>query len=63
MITSLAIFSNLMVSFLSLLAQASTAKVSVGWGLFLLCIVLGLVVVCRPSHRVLVEKKTKTTKK
>jgi hypothetical protein len=34
-----------------LLAQTGTAKTAVGWAIVLLCIGLGLLVVCRPSGR------------
>ena len=34
-----------------LLAQSGTAKTAVGWVIVLLCIGLGLLVVCRPSAR------------
>jgi hypothetical protein len=34
-----------------LLAQSGAAKTAVGWLLVLLALVLGLIVVCRPSRR------------
>ena len=34
-----------------LLAQTGTTKTAVGWVIVLLCLGLGLLVVCRPSHR------------
>jgi hypothetical protein len=35
----------------TLLAQTGGTKTAVGWLIVLLCIGLGLLVVCRPSHR------------
>jgi hypothetical protein len=40
-----------------LLAQSGTAKTAIGYGLTLLAILLGMVVVLRPSKRKLNEKK------
>jgi hypothetical protein len=37
-------------------AQTGTAKTAVGWTLVLLCIALGLIVVCRPNRRKPVDK-------
>ena len=37
--------------FLLLLAQTGGTKTAVGWLIVLLCIGLGVLVVCRPSHR------------
>jgi hypothetical protein len=34
-----------------LFAQSGTSKTAVGWVIVLLCIGLGLLVICRPSHR------------
>jgi hypothetical protein len=34
-----------------LIAQMGTAKTAIGWLIVLLCIALGLIVVCRPSSR------------
>jgi hypothetical protein len=42
-----------------LLAQTGTAKTAVGWVIVLLCIGLGLLVVCRPGTRGLVGGKKK----
>ena len=35
----------------ALLAQTGTAKTAIGWVIVALCIGLGLLVICRPSHR------------
>jgi|GEM_PF-2137018 len=40
-----------------LLAQSSGAKTAIGYGLVLLCLILGLLVVLRPSKRKLKEKQ------
>ena len=46
-----------------LLAQTGTTKTAIGWGIVLLCIGLGLLVVCRPSVRNPIEKKKAKKKK
>jgi hypothetical protein len=45
--TSIAFFAALP----TLLAQTGTTKTMIGWVIVLLCIGLGLLVVCRPSGR------------
>jgi hypothetical protein len=47
----------------TLLAQTGTAKTAVGWAIVLLCIGLGLLVVCRPNIRNPLEKKKAKAKK
>jgi hypothetical protein len=42
-----------------LLAQTGTAKTAVGWVIVLLCIGLGLLVICRPSTRAVAGGKKK----
>lgn len=34
-----------------LIAQTGTTKTAIGWGIVVLCVGLGLLVVCRPSIR------------
>jgi len=46
-----------------LLAQTGTSKTAIGWAIVLLCIGLGLLVVCRPSVRNPIEKKKAVKKK
>jgi hypothetical protein len=46
-----------------LLAQSGAAKSILGWLLVLLCLTLGLVVVCRPSSRRDPDKKEKIARK
>jgi hypothetical protein len=46
-----------------LLAQTGTAKTAAGWAVVLLCIGLGLLVVCRPSIRNPAQKKPVRAKK
>jgi hypothetical protein len=46
---------------LQLIAQMGTAKTAVGWLIVLLCIALGLIVVCRPSNRNATGPKTHNT--
>jgi len=46
-----------------LLAQTGTAKTAAGWAVVLLCIGLGLLVVCRPNARNPAEKKSVRPKK
>lgn len=43
------------------LAQTGTTKTLVGWVIVLLCIGLGLLVICRPSGRI--EKKKRAAAK
>jgi hypothetical protein len=55
---------SLLISNTALLAQTGTAKTATGWAIVLLCIGLGILVVCRPSVRNPLQKKTpKTAKK
>jgi hypothetical protein len=42
-----------------LLAQTGGAKSAIGWLIVLLCIALGLLVVCRPSGREKAETRRK----
>jgi hypothetical protein len=42
-----------------LLAQTGGAKTAIGWAIVLVCIALGLLVVCRPSGREKAEMKRK----
>jgi hypothetical protein len=53
---------HLLLTFQILLAQTGTSKTAVGWGVVLLSIGLGVLVVCRPNVRNPAEKK-KTKKK
>ena len=46
-----------------LLAQTGTTKTAIGWVIVLLCIGLGLLVICRTSARNVVEKKATAKKK
>ncbi len=46
-----------------LLAQSGAAKSILGWLLVLLCLTLGLVVVCRPSSRRDPDAKEKKARK
>jgi hypothetical protein len=46
-----------------LLAQTGTAKTAIGWVIVLLCIGLGLLVVCRPSGRTVPGEEKKKRKK
>jgi hypothetical protein len=46
-----------------LLAQSGAAKSILGWLLVLLCLALGLVVVCRPSGRKDPDAKEKKSRK
>ena len=46
-----------------LLAQSSGAKTAIGYGLVLLCLLLGLLVVLRPSKRKLKEKAKQPARK
>jgi hypothetical protein len=52
-----------LLTFSVLLAQTGTSKTAVGWGIVLLCIGLGVLVVCRPSARNPAEKKKVKKKK
>lgn len=45
-----------------LLAQTGTTKTLVGWVIVLLCVGLGLLVVCRPAARAAGEKKKRAAK-
>ena len=47
----------------TLLSQTGTTKTAAGWGIVALCIGLGLLVICRPNGRNVVEKKWATKKK
>jgi hypothetical protein len=46
-----------------LLAQTGTTKTAIGWGIVVLCIGLGVLVVCRPNLRNPLEKKRAKKKK
>jgi hypothetical protein len=46
-----------------LLAQSGAAKSILGWLLVLLCLALGLIVVCRPSSRKDPDAKEKKSRK
>jgi hypothetical protein len=46
-----------------LLAQTGTGKTAIGWVIVLLCIGLGLLVVCRPAARNPIEFKRNTKTK
>jgi hypothetical protein len=50
-------------TFQVLLAQTGTSKTAVGWGVVLLCLGLGLLVVCRTNSRNPIEKKKAKKKK
>jgi hypothetical protein len=43
--------SSYLISAQLILAQTGNTKTAIGWLIVLLCIGLGLIVVCRPSNR------------
>ena len=47
----------------TLLAQTGTTKTAIGWAIVLLCIGLGVLVICRPNARNPMEKKRAKAKK